>query len=354
MAAVVTLALASVIALSAAQAAPVNAPSLAHPPAKVITQRDLPDNVRPEVVPDAEMWRAIRKGVAGEVSIQDEKAAVLVQSEGESFRVVQNSVLPVWGGWAMLGMIVLLASFFALRGRIRLEKGFSGQTVQRFSFLERFAHWLTAISFLLSALTGLDILYGRYVLKPLVGQEAFALLAQWGKYLHDYVAFAFMLGLLMMFVAWVRYNPITRVDLKWLARGGGMFVKGSHPAAYKFNAGQKMWFWIMALGGLSLAVSGICLLFPFTFHPFAWFFAAVNLLGFDLPTGLTAVQEMQLVLIWHAAVALILITLLLFHLYIGTLGMEGAVSSMTTGKVDRNWAREHHSLWLKKMEKGAG
>lgn len=305
-------------------------------------------------VSDSEIWRAVRRGLRGQVSIPDKQAGVLIQSEGENFRIVQNGPLPVWGGWLMLGMIVLLAAFYLLRGRIRITGGFSGHNVRRFTFVERFMHWLVAVSFIILALTGLNILYGRYVLKPVMGASAFAAMTQWGKYFHDYVAFAFMAGLLLMFALWVRYNFPTLVDLKWLAKGGGMFTRGGHPPAYKFNAGQKMLFWILAVGGFSVSVSGVCLLMPFTFHPFAATLSAINLFGFHLPTALTALQETQLSLIWHAAVTLVLIVLMFFHVYIGSLGMEGAFSSMVGGQVDENWAREHHSLWLKEIKSKAG
>ena len=226
----------------------------------------------------------------------------------------------------------------------------SGNTVQRFNLLERFTHWLTAISFILLALTGLNILYGRYVLKPLMGASAFATMTAWGKYTHDWIAFAFMVGLVLMFVLWVAYNLPTRADFVWLAKGGGMFSKHTHPPAYKFNAGQKILFWIVIIGGFSVSFSGVCLLMPFTLHPFAPTFGFLNLFGAGLPTDLTALQETQLALIWHAAVALVLIALILAHIYIGTLGMEGAFRAMTDGQVDENWAAEHHALWLARIK----
>jgi formate dehydrogenase subunit gamma len=250
----------------------------------------------------------------------------------------------------MLGMIILLALFFALRGRIRVEEGFSGRTIERFNLLERFTHWLTAISFIVLALTGLNILYGRYALKPIMGASAFATMTEWGKYTHDYIAFAFMLGLIMMFVLWVAYNLPTKADVIWLLKGGGMFTKHSHPPAYKFNAGQKLLFWFIILGGFSVSFSGVCLLLPFEIHPFAPTFKLLNVFGLQLPTVLTGLQETQLALVWHAAVALVLIALILAHIYIGTLGMEGAFEAMSSGQVDENWAAEHHALWYDRVK----
>jgi formate dehydrogenase subunit gamma len=352
-------ALAAIVTLSATTSVPAHAQfrSTSHsvPPPPDVAKREgyvpdaVPGNARASL-PRADLWRSVRQGIAGRVSIADKKAGVLVQANGENFRIVQDGPLPDWGGWLMLAMIVLLALFFAVRGRIRIEGGESGHTIERFNLFERFMHWLTAISFILLVLTGLNILYGRYVLKPIMGASAFATMTAWGKYTHDYVAFLFMAGLVLMFLLWVANNLPTKADLIWLAKGGGMFARHTHPPAYKFNAGQKILFWIVMLGGFSVSFSGLCLLMPFTLHPFAPTFAFINLFGAHLPTTLTALEETQLALIWHAAVALVLIALILAHIYIGTLGMEGAFRAMTDGQVDENWAAEHHSLWLRQIK----
>lgn len=298
---------------------------------------------------DSEFWRAIRKGAQGTVSIPDQKAAQLIQSEGDNWRAIRNGPLSVWGAWAMLGMLILLALFFLLRGRIRIEGGWSGMTITRFTDFERFGHWLLAVTFVLHAITGLNLLYGRYVLKPVIGPDAFAVLTNAGKWFHNYGAFAFMLGVAWVFVVWVLHNIPNRYDLVWLAKGGGMFTKHSHPPARKFNAGQKILFWLVVLGGLSLSLSGLALMFPFTFSFFSQTFAVANLFGLDLPTNLTALQEQQLNQIWHGLVALVMIAVILAHIYIGTLGMEGAISAMWSGEVDLNWAREHHEIWVEEM-----
>ena len=301
----------------------------------------------------SENWQAIRKGVEGYVSLPDKKAGVLVQSEGENLRAFRNGPLSVWGGWGMLASIILVAAFFLLRGPIKVQSGSSGRTIERFNTLDRTTHWLTATSFIILALTGLNVLYGKYVLMPIIGQGAFAQLTYWGKVAHNYIAFAFIVGIILMFVLWIRHNLPTMADLKWLAMGGGMFSKGAHPPAYKFNAGQKIVFWATILGGASLALSGLALLFPFEFNIFAPTFKIVNLFGFSLPTQLSALQETQLALLWHGIVALIMIALIIGHIYLGTIGMEGALDAVTTGYVDENWAREHHPLWVAEI-KGSG
>ncbi len=301
---------------------------------------------------DSELWRAMRLGIAGTVSLPDKQAGVLIQSEGENWRAIRNGPLSVYGGWLLLGICVVLAIFFALRGRIRTEGGYSGRTVERFNLVERTTHWLVATSFIVLALTGLNLLYGRYVLKPIIGADAFSVITLAGKYAHVYIAFAFMLGVVVMFVLWVRQNLPDRHDLVWLAKGGGMFMKGVHPPARKFNFGQKVVFWVVVLAGITISLSGIALMFPFQIPVFAKTFAVLNLVGLDLPTALTPMADMQLSQLWHSAVALVFIAVIIAHIYIGTLGMEGAFDAMGTGMVDETWAREHHSVWATEVVAG--
>ena len=295
---------------------------------------------------ESEIWRAIRRSDRGTVSIPDKQAGVLIQSEGDNWRALRNGPLPLYGAWTLAAVIVLLAVFFAARGRIRIEAGASGKTVERFGALERFSHWLVASSFIVLALTGLNLMYGRYVIKPLLGPANFAAITLAGKYAHNFVGFAFVVGLILVFVLWIRQNIPNKVDLIWLAKGGGMFMKGLHPPAEKFNAGQKIVFWIVVLGGMSMIVSGLALIFPFQFTLFEWSLRALNMVGLDLPTAVTPILEMQLSQLWHAVLGLIMIALILAHIYIGTIGLEGAFDAMATGQVDENWAKEHHNLWV--------
>ena len=125
-----------------------------------------------------------------------------------------------------------------------------------------------------------------------------------------------------------------------------MFSKHDHPPAKKFNAGQKILFWLIMLGGVSISLSGISLMLPFEFHLFSKTFAMLNVFGFNLPTNLTSVEEMQYAATWHGIVALFLVCVIFGHIYIGTIGMEGAFDAMGSGEVDLNWAKEHHGLWV--------
>ncbi|MEN8197227.1 MAG: formate dehydrogenase subunit gamma, partial [Pseudomonadota bacterium] len=263
------------------------------------------------------------------VSIPDKQAGMLIQSEGEAWRQLRNGKLSEYGAWLLLAVIVILGLFYAVRGRIRIEAGVSGKTVERFNFLERLAHWLTAVSFIVLGLTGLNLLYGRDVLLPLLGADVFSAITIAGKYAHNFVAFAFMAGLLLMLVLWTRQNLPDKYDFMWVMKGGGMFSRHSHPLAKKFNFGQKLLFWAVIWGGAAVSVTGIYLLFPMTF---------------------ATIQEMQDMQIWHAAISLVLVAVIIAHIYIGTLGMEGAFDAVGTGQVDENWAREHHGVWMAELK----
>ncbi len=305
---------------------------------------------------DSELWRAVKGGATGTVSIPDRNAGMLVQYEGQLWREIHNGPLPRYGAWAILGMIVFLALFFAVFGRVKIDEGLAGITVTRFSALERAGHWMTAGSFVLLALTGLNILYGRSVVMPVLGPEAFSAITQWGKYIHNYVAFAFMAGLLFIFIHWVVHNIPNRHDLVWLIKGGGIIVK-NHPPARKFNAGQKIIFWLTILGGISVSLSGWALLFPFTTSLMTWIMEILQAVGLDVPAWLglpdppyPGIVEQQMNQIWHAAMGLFLTVIIIAHIYIGSLGMEGAFDAMGSGEVDLNWAREHHNLWVEELE----
>lgn len=320
----------------------------------------------------AEIWRALRAGRSGQVSIPDKKAGQLIRGAPQRLRskdaieaamrtqdqdgsivswvAFRKGPLATYGAYAMGGTIVLLALFFLIRGRIRIEHGFSGRLIERFSSIERIGHWLLAISFIVLALTGLNLLYGRQVLIPAFGPEAYATLAYYGKLTHNYVAFAFMAGLVLVVVNWVWSNFPHPRDLIWLAKGGGLFTKGIHPSSKKFNAGQKIIFWLVILCGASISLSGIALMFPFQTAMFAKTFVFLNTLGFDLPTAISPVQEMQYQSLWHAIMALFMVCVILAHIYIGSIGMEGAIGAVTTGKVDENWAIEHHDLWVAEVK----
>jgi formate dehydrogenase subunit gamma len=320
---------------------------------------------------DATLWGEVRRGTAFTVSIPNQEAATLVQSFGVEWQHIRSSDGPLrtYGAMLVFATFALLFMFYLFRGRIKIEHGFSGQLIERFSAIERFGHWLLAGSFIVLMLTGANLLYGRdlmipvyaVVVSPEAAKEVYAWTASVGKWLHNHVAWAFIVGLIYVFLLWVIHNLPTRDDVRWLMMAGGLFSEGVHPPARKFNAGQKMMFWAIMLVGSSVALSGVSMLFPNQLPLVSKVFAVLNGLGAEmvwgapLPTELTPLQEMQFVLIWHVLAALALIMLIIAHIYIGTLGMEGAFSAMGTGMVDRNWAEEHHGLWVEEMDaKAAG
>ena len=306
---------------------------------------------------DPELWRALRYGEADITSqSRDPGAALLVQDSGMAWLQFREGPLRVNGGYFLFIVIVVLWLFYLARGRIMIEHGKAGVTIQRFKAVERFAHWLLAGSFILLAVTGLISLFGRKNLIPVIGKDAYSTIAEASKWIHNNVSWAFILALVMVFVLWVVHNLPSRHDIVWFAKGGGIIGTG-HPPAKKFNAGQKLIFWSVILLGGSIAASGLSLLFPFELQMFAPTFAKLNafgipaLLGMEpLPEVLTPHAEMQLSQIWHAAVSFLLIGIVLAHIYIGSIGMEGAYDAMGSGEVDLNWAKEHHSLWVEEVQ----
>jgi len=262
--------------------------------------------------------------IAGRIDIPDTKAAVLIQPAGRTWDYF-HEVLLHWGGAiVILGMIAVLGAAYLIMGRLRITAGRSGQKILRFKAFERFSHWLTAVSFVVLGLTGLNITFGKVLLLPLIGPEAFSNVSEAAKYVHNFTSFAFVAGLILIAVIFFRDNLFEKVDAEWLKQGGG-FIKSRHAPAGRFNPGEKLVYWFSLAAGVTISASGILLLFPF--------------FGTDI-------ADMQLAQVIHAVVAVLFVALILGHIYIGTLGMEGAFEAMGTGEVDLNWAKEHHDRWL--------
>ncbi|WP_147127760.1 formate dehydrogenase subunit gamma [Shimia ponticola] len=306
---------------------------------------------------DPDLWRALRYDSAEvTVSAGGDVAKTLVQSGGMAWYEFRQGPLKTYGGWLLLGTIGALIVFFVLRGRIPVDGELTGRTVTRFKAVERFAHWLLAGSFILLGVTGLLVLFGRKFIAPTFGHEVNAFILTGSKFIHNNVSWAFMIALAMVFVFWVVHNLPDRTDIKWIAQAGGI-VGNAHPPAKKFNAGQKVIFWSVILLGGSISLSGLSLLFPFELPLFAKTFALLNdtglpeLAGFGtLPTALSPQEEMQFASAWHAIVSFVLMAIIIAHIYIGSVGMEGAYDAMGSGEVDEAWAHQHHSLWLEEMK----
>jgi len=306
---------------------------------------------------DPEFWRALRYGSADvRVSAGGEVATVLVQDGGMNWLNFRAGPLRQYGGWLLLGTLALLAVFYLLRGKIRIDGEMTGHTVTRFKAVERFGHWLLAGSFILLGITGLITLFGRVLIAPYLGKEVNATLLEAGKWVHNNVAWAFIAGLVIIFVMWVAHNLPSRTDLVWISQAGGI-IGSKHPPAKKFNAGQKVIFWSVVLFGSSIALTGVSLLFPYELPLFASSFALINDIGLsgllglgELPTDLAPQEEMQLAQLWHAILGFVLMAIILAHIYIGSIGMEGAYDAMGSGEVDEAWAKQHHSIWLEEIQ----
>jgi formate dehydrogenase subunit gamma len=287
-----------------------------------------PSSVNPTAasVKEEQLLKALKEGgaIEGRVSIPDHKAGRLIQPGGRDWRHFHEAILPKIGAIAIMGMLALLVVFYLWRGMIKIEGGRSGRTILRFNGFERFVHWMTATCFIVLALSGLNITFGKQLLLPLLGPDAFTAVSQWGKYAHNFLSFPFTLGVAVILLMWVAWAIPNAADAKWLAEGGGL-VGNQHPRAGRFNAGQKMIYWVVVLGGAAVAASGYVMMFPF------------------YVTDMAGMQVTQMI---HGVAALLFVAVMLAHIYIGTIGMEGAFEGMGTGEVDLNWAKQHHPDWL--------
>jgi formate dehydrogenase subunit gamma len=290
-----------------------------------------PSNVNPTAaaVSEQKLLEQMQR-IQGLGTIPDVKSYTIEQPAGRDWRHFHQVVLPSIGAIAILGMLIVLVGFYLWRGMIRIPGGRSGRTVVRFNAFERFIHWMTATCFVVLAITGLNITFGKMLLLPLIGPAAFSGWSEAAKYAHDFLSFPFTIGVVVIFLMWIAGNIPNKVDVEWVKQAGGLFSDNNHPPSYRFNAGQKVIYWIVVGGGTLMAVSGYVLLFPFY--------------------G-TNVANMQTAEMFHGVVAVLFIAAMIAHIYIGSIGMEGAFEAMATGEVDANWAKEHHNLWYEQEMK---
>jgi formate dehydrogenase subunit gamma len=287
-------------------------------------------NPTADAVKEQQLLQQLKGGVvSGRVSIPDQKAANLIHPAGREWRHFHEVTLIWLGAIVILGMVALLAIFYLWRGTVPIEAGRSGRKLIRFTGLERFVHWLVATCFILLGITGLNVTFGKRLLLPLLGPDAFSTWSEYAKFVHNYLSFGFTIGVMLMFLMWISVNFPNRTDAEWLKRGGGI-VGSDHPPARKFNAGQKILYWLVMFAAAAMIVSGYALMFPFY-------------------GGLT-IANMELASVFHGVVAMLFVALIIAHIYLGTLGMEGAFEAMAEGTVDLNWAKQHHSLWVKEEE----
>ena len=279
----------------------------------------------------AETWRDVRSGKEEYTSIKGRETGVLVQTYGETWRQLKNGWVTPIVGWAVALVVVLIGSFYRWRGSIKVHGAPTGRLIQRFTPFERYVHWVLAISFSILGITGLIIMLGKYVLLPVIGYTLFGWLTQLSKHLHNFAGPVFVVSLLMFIVMFVKDNLPRFYDIGWLLKAGGM-ISGEHVASGKFNAGEKMWFWggVVVLS-LIVSASGLILDFP----------------NFD---QVRAVMIQANVV--HAVAAGAVMAISLGHIYLGSIGLEGAYDAMRYGYVDEAWAKEHHEYWYNDIKSG--
>ncbi|WP_070971512.1 formate dehydrogenase subunit gamma [Vibrio sonorensis] len=277
----------------------------------------------------ADYWRQVKDGTEGYTTAQGDEAGVLINTTGQLWREIRNKwITPI--GVAMIAVSFgSLALFYFWAGQIKLDKPRSGKKILRWTPFERALHWYTALLFIILAISGLTLMYGKYVLKPVMTDGVWANLIMAAKVSHNYLGPLFVIGIVLMLVKWLKNNFFTKVDLEWFKQGGGIIPNGNHPSADFCNGGEKIWFWLLATAGLTVCITGLIMDFPM--------FGQLR-------------QDMQIANILHAVASLGLIAASFGHIYIGTIGTEGALEGMKTGYVDETWAKQHHNLWFDRVK----
>jgi formate dehydrogenase subunit gamma len=255
----------------------------------------------------------------------------LIQGDGRRWREFRNGPLTNYGGWLFGIVFLAIMVFYLVMGPVKLKHPPTGRLIERFNAVERTAHWTTAISFVLLALTGVIMLWGKHIILPWLGYSGFSTLTVFGKNLHNFVGPLFIFSILVTFLIFVRDNLFRRIDWTWIAHFGGMYSAKEIPSG-RFNGLEKVWFWGgLTLLGLVMAVTGLIL---------------------DFPNWDQSRQLMQLANVVHDIAAVLFIAASFGHVYIGTIGMQGAYRAMREGYVDEEWAREHHSIWYDEVRAG--
>ncbi len=294
---------------------------------------------------NAPVWREVRSGQENYTSIPGRETGVLVQPQarfpgqetmstaGEAWRKFRNGPVTFAGGWILVLALLGIAGFYLLKGPLKLHEPLTGRLMQRFSLAERWAHWTMAISFCTLAVTGLTILFGKHLLLPILGHQLFAWFTQLSKSLHNFLAPLFIASLVVFIAMYVKDNMPEKGDLAWFKGAVAMFLKGQHVPSGRFNAGEKAYFWIGVVALCCvLSVSGLVMLFP------------------NFEQLRTTMQQVNVV---HSVAAICMCLLAFGHIYVGTIGVEGAYRNMRDGVTDETWAKEHHELWYN-QEKAKG
>ena len=257
-------------------------------------------------------------------TVSGQERGILIQNSGQNWRRIRNGLIASISPWILAGVFFVIALFFVIFGRDKLEEAPDGQTLERFSAAERWLHWITAVLFIVMALSGLSMLFGRAVLIPVFGLAGFSGYMGVAMQIHNYAGPIFLSGVIIEIVIWIRFNIPQKIDLVWFKNLGGMVGKGPRPHSGKINGGEKAWFWVLVVAGLGMGATGLILDFPN--------FGQSRLL-------------MQVAHVIHASLAVLFIAASFGHIYIGTVGAEGTFEGMWRGRVSTSWASQHADLW---------
>jgi len=283
--------------------------------------------------PRSNYWRAVREGQSGYTSTTGQETNILIQSGGENWRNLRNGPIATIGGFIVIISLLTIFLYHMKKGGMKLDNGRSGNTVTRWEVFDRTLHWSVATLFVLLAITGLSLMFGRAVLIPVLGADGFAAYASLAMTVHNYLGPLFSVVLVILVLSWMKHNFIDENDIKWFKAGGGGIIGNEHVSCGRFNGGEKVWFWIVTVVGLTVVVTGLILDFP----------------NFDQVRN--TMQNANLI---HGALSVIWIAIAFGHIYIGTAGSEGSLDGMLTGEVDENWAKQHHDLWYEEVKRGGG
>jgi formate dehydrogenase subunit gamma len=318
------------LALAAPAAAQMQQPFVPNPPTKGNTAQVERQQSQP--LNNAPVWREVRSGELAITQQRGVDTGVLIQPAGETWRAVRQGPITLYGGILLIAVPVLIGLFYAWKGPMRVHGQLSGRMLLRLTPWDRIIHWSVAISWLILAVSGLVMLFGKHVLLPVVGYTLFSWLAILGKNLHNFVGPLFLASAIAMFFTYVSRNIPRGYDMEWLAKFGGLFSGKEVPSGF-FNAGEKVVFWVgLTLFGLVVSLSGLVLNFP----------------NFD--QGRAIMQNAHLI---HSITAVLFMAMMMGHIYMGTLGVEGAYQVMRQdGLVDEQWAREHHEHWYNEVKAG--
>jgi formate dehydrogenase subunit gamma len=284
---------------------------------------------------NAPVWREVRSGTPAKTTVTGRETNVLIQPQGETWRSLRVPIV-FWGGMIVAAAILGLALFYMLLGQMGADEGTKGgkgggRLIERFTPIDRYAHWLLAITWATLAITGLVLSLGKSVLLPLIGYTLFSWLAILSKNLHNFVGPILIVAVPLLFIRFIRDNGIGLEDVKWFMNIIGYFKGHEYPSG-RFNAGEKLVFWfVLVVFSTILVLSGLVLLFP----------------NFDQTR-----QTMQLANVVHAVTAYLAIALALVHTYLGTIGLAGAYKAMRYGYVDEAWAKHHHERWYQDIAAG--